>query len=177
MKYKLINRATTEAHMCDKVTIGGLDYYVSDEDLVNCKCFDFNQNKIVDSIFYNKKESHVKKVIATNNPSIDIPKVVDEVTKEAERDWIHKEYGFEGGYNPKRCIDGAVQKPKFINGFVKGYNKSQETHPFSDDDMIAFGDWLLDIKSFDDFYVGVQTKELLQLWKSQQPKVLYYEAN
>ena len=30
-KYKLINTTTKEEHLCDKVTIDGFDYYVSDE--------------------------------------------------------------------------------------------------------------------------------------------------
>lgn len=48
------------------------------------------------------------------------------VEKMAEIDWIHKEYGFEEGYNPKRCIDGAIQKPKFINGYIKGFKAHKE---------------------------------------------------
>lgn len=31
MKYKLINKTTSEEHLCDKVTIDGFDYYLSDE--------------------------------------------------------------------------------------------------------------------------------------------------
>ena len=31
MKYKLISKTTGEEHLCDKVTIDGFDYYVSDE--------------------------------------------------------------------------------------------------------------------------------------------------
>ncbi len=49
-----------------------------------------------------------------------------DVEAEAERDWVYKEYGFEVGYNPKRCVDGAIQKPKFINGYKKGFQKAQE---------------------------------------------------
>ncbi|MEO8934674.1 MAG: hypothetical protein ABI295_10225, partial [Xanthomarina sp.] len=57
-------------------------------------------------------------------------KVIEEdiinVKKEAERCWIYKEYGFKEGYNPKRCIDGAIQKPKYINGFIEGYKQAKE---------------------------------------------------
>ena len=49
-----------------------------------------------------------------------------DVEAEAERDWVYKEYGFEVGYNPKRCVDGAIQKPKFINGYKKGFQKAQK---------------------------------------------------
>jgi len=31
MKYRLINKQTGEEHLCDKVTIDGFDYYVSDD--------------------------------------------------------------------------------------------------------------------------------------------------
>jgi len=31
MKYKLINKQTGEEHLCNKVTIDGFNYYVSDE--------------------------------------------------------------------------------------------------------------------------------------------------
>jgi hypothetical protein len=31
MKYKLINNKTKEEHLCEKVTIDGFDYYVSNE--------------------------------------------------------------------------------------------------------------------------------------------------
>ena len=48
------------------------------------------------------------------------------VEKMAEIDWINKEYGFEEGYNPKRCVDGVIQKPKFINGYIKGFNAHKE---------------------------------------------------
>jgi hypothetical protein len=54
----------------------------------------------------------------------------------AEHDWIYNEFGFEEGYNPKRCIDGAIQKPKFINGFIKGA-KWQAERMYSKEEVIA----------------------------------------
>ena len=62
-----------------------------------------------------------------------------DVESEAERDWVYKEYGFEVGYNPKRCVDGAIQKPKFINGYKKGFQKAQELLSdirFTEEDII-----------------------------------------
>ena len=82
MKYKLINKQTNEEHLCDKVTIDGFDYYVSDEKLIpNCYVFDPIRNRITVIYLVSKKGENfgAKKVIATNNPSIDIPKVVDEL--------------------------------------------------------------------------------------------------
>lgn len=82
----------------------------------------------------NTKYDDFKKVIA-QQPQIDFSVLKEEeqkeigwfdVESEAERDWVYKEYGFEVGYNPKRCVDGAIQKPKFINGYKKGFQKAQE---------------------------------------------------
>ena len=50
-----------------------------------------------------------------------------------------------------------------------GYNKSQETNPFSEDDMIKFLEW------YKNHLVQYPTKELLQIWKDQQIKTVYYE--
>ena len=72
--------------------------------------------------------------------------------------------------------------------FKAGYNKSQETHPFSEEDMIAFAEWL-DENRFSILTINKEwaseilqysgcvytTKELLQLWKEQKTKTLYYE--
>lgn len=171
--YKLVNQQTNEETICDKVTIDGFDYYVSDTPILTKDYYyDVYLRMLHQAQINYGNHPDCKKVIATNNPNIDIPKVVDEVTKEAERDWIHKEYGFEVGYNPKRCVDGAVQKPKFINGFVKGYNKSQETHPFSDDDMKSFGKFCRD---YDYTFFGKENvEEMLRLWKEDQTKTVYY---
>ena len=157
MKYKLINAKTNEETLCDKVTIDGFDYYVSDEeptlsDTLNTCYYIFNNT------LYKREYSHhkgCKKLIATNNPSIDIPKVIDEV----------------GGLAKKSFGNWRTIKQEI--GFKVGYNKSQETHPFSEKDMIEFHKWAFQqvrIKESD-----LTTKELLQLWKQQQPKTLYYE--
>ena len=64
--------------------------------------------------------------------------------------------------------------------------KSQETHSNSDEDMIAFYRWLNKNgwQDYDDTKQGLfvnsygvqkQDKELLQLWKEQKPKTVYYE--
>ena len=137
MKYKLINTKTKEETLCDKVTIDGFDYYVSD--------------------------AYGKHAIATNNPNIDIPKVVDEVERLA--------YEYENSFTNG---EGNADVD-----FIAGYNKSQETHPFSDDDMIEFGDWVRNnpyIWNYPDKFNDKRTtKELFQLWKEQQLKTVYYE--
>ena len=101
-----------------------------------------------------------KKIIATNNPNSYLPKVVDEI-----------DIGFETYQGlPVRFKTNSTQ---WINGFSFCYNKSQETHPFSEDDMIEFGMYRLQVLGTP--YENYSTKELLQLWKDQQIKTVYYE--
>lgn len=172
MKYKLINRATTEAHMCDKVTIDGLDYYVSDVEIPDDNWYISLEGKLLKftgrKVLGDRLPKGCKKVIATNNPSIDIPKVVDDVEKLA----VNSAQTF--WFEEPLLVEELKEKNDFINGFIEGYNKSQETHPNSDEDMIEFANWLL---YNPEACFNKPKKELLELWKSQQPKALYYEAN
>lgn len=188
MKYKLINKQSAEEHLCDKVIIDGFDYYVSKgciisiEDVVTdgANLFTVKQNfneyiRLHDEGFNLVKIhiSRLKKVIATTNPSIDIPQVVNEVKELAKH---------EHNFNHK-----SVNEISFRLGFEEGYNKSQETHPFSEKDMIEFTNWCQNQY----FYSSVEkkwstefkiydgtlytTKELLQIWKEQRLKIIYYE--
>lgn len=179
MNYKLINNQTKEEHLCDKVTIDGFDYYVSDNQSFiydNCFVYDWHNNLIKKS---NVEYGTSKFIIATNNPNIDIPKVVDDVEKLA-KEWYYSIL--------KRTGIDLTPNKRSMNGFVKGYNKSQETHSFSEKDMIDFGIWCLsnvepDLLGNRWFYCnndkwgqGFKTKEeLLKIWKEQQPKIVYYE--
>ena len=182
-KYKLINKTTGEEHLCEKVVVDGWDYYVSDEDLGINKpfwgyCWNW-RNKI--NYFENGLSEYARgrnylppnapkqKIIATNNPSIDIPKVVDEVEK------------FENEYF-KNTSWGSVNPKGHYEALRAGYNKSQETHPYSDEDMVEFNEWCNKNYEFDNrcnhWFHGngyYTTKELLQLWKEQRTKTLYYE--
>lgn len=137
MKYKLINKQTKEEHLCEKVTTDGFDYYVSD--------------------------AYGKPAIATNNPNIDIPKVVDEIEIKVD-EILNKELPNFTPYHRR--------------SFFLGYDKSQETHPFSEEDMIEFGDWVRNnpyIWNYPDKFNDKRTtKELFQLWKEQKLKTLYY---
>ena len=171
--HKLINKQTGETHLCDKVIIDGFDYYVSDEEkLPDAFIYDIKQNKVIrHSGTYGHLEyinKNCKKVIATTNPNIDCPKVVDEVEE------ITKYEGYT-----------------FRIGFKHGYNKSKETYSNSDEDMIEFAEWLDELKLNNEIGLidrgfsvympkngsmkHITTKELLQLWKKQKPKTIYYE--
>jgi hypothetical protein len=218
MKYKLINSKTKEEHLCDKVTIDGFDYYVSEEEIKvgDWYTWDGNKNSAPSlctdnynetSILESKEFTKFFKVITTNNPNIDIPKIVDEILKlsshyinseeiKSKKKWNTKQY-FE--YDLKNVDlqgnDEFLYKKLLLKlsaetsfGFIDGYNKSQETHPFSEDNVIDFLNWIskdgypcidktkknlwvfhpLDNKDY-------TPKELIELWKEQQPKIIYYE--
>lgn len=104
--------------------------------------------------------SECRLVIATNNLNIDIPQILEEPNETL----IHQ-IAADLGY---RMLPDDLEE-----GIKAGYNKSQETHPFSEDDMVEFGKYahndafsLSNVKTF---------KELFQLWKEQQTKIIYYE--
>ena len=197
IKYKLINIKTKEEHLCDKITIDGFDYYVSDEKIKELAPDD-RYATIVENprriVFYTKHvQSKDVVVIATNNPNIDIFKVVDEVEELALKTTLHPKVLFEElkkcSQNDALLIDEFgeynIVRYRETTGFILGYNKSQETHPFSEEDMVLFGDWLNKNASrnnvgtwgyFGNLFYTKTTKELLQLWKEQQPKVLFYES-
>ena len=157
-KYKLINKQTGEEYLCDKVTIDGFDYYVSDV-LTKCEAV-YAYNHIFKSI-QNCESTGYKKVIATNNPNIDIPKVVDEVEKLAE------EYSED--------LSSAEINDAIIFGFKAGHNKSQETHPFSEEDLKFVIKESLYYWNKNACSEKEAIDNILQFWKEQQPKTLYYE--
>ncbi|XAI97324.1 hypothetical protein [Leptolyngbya phage Lbo-JY46] len=176
-KYKLIHVQTKEEHLCDKVTIDGFDYYVSDEssngDYLLGKEFYINleENKLCqqnDSEFMKWMGHTLKRPIATNKPNIDIPKVVTEVDE-----WL--KIGISEEENEANS-NKEYNSTSFFNGVKLGYNKSQETYPFSEEDMIEFLNWIgEDDYRFEKWATNkISPKELFQLWKEQQTKIVYY---
>ena len=163
MKYLLKQNKEDKGVLCDKVIVGMFDYYLDANDP------DF-------------------RYVATNDPNIDIPKVVDEVedldilkSKWYDNQEEDRSEAFVFQYSG--IVDDALEK-----GIIIGYNKSQETHPFSEDDMIEFAVWKeenrFSVISTKEHWVSellnysgcvYTSKELLQLWKEQQPKIIYYE--
>lgn len=86
-QYKLINRETKEETICTKIELNGIDYYVNDDNiLINDYYISFETNYATEPkerfVLYNlcsvTNGLNPKKVIATNNPSVDTPKIVDE---------------------------------------------------------------------------------------------------
>ena len=54
-----------------------------------------------------------------------------------------------------------------------GLCKAQENSN-SDEDMMEFGEWLLHDENRPPF-TNESKRQLVQLWKEQKPKILYYE--
>lgn len=165
MKYLLKQNKEDKGIFCDKVTIDGFHYYVSDGNIGNEYYYHINLKQIL-----HRNNSHIdylasKKAIATNNPNIDIPKVVDEV---------------ERLFPTNRKGDMWMPNRNEINNQYRqeGYNKSQETHPFSEEDMVAFAEYKENIMHNDLIpieLISKTTKELLQIWGEQHPIVIYYQ--
>lgn len=185
MKYKLINSVSKKETICDKVTIDGFDYFVSNEKINEetlfvdnnklFKCRNIFEIGIEDDEGLLHKFENSEKVIATNNPNIDIPQVVD-IVQQLASDVV----------NNNTSLITDREKISCFTGWIDGYLKSKETHSNSDEDMIDFKNWWLklNIEWFDNTEDGdiyrfnngkkVTDKELLQMWKEQQPKVVYY---
>jgi hypothetical protein len=179
MKYKLISKTTGEEHLCDKVTIDGFEYYYNDDFFGDEDWYyDTKQETIRFGSNNHVTGGYKKKAIACNNPNMDIPQAIEysdiledmAVTSTEENE-----------------IDDSIEYGHRL-GFINGYNKSQETHPFSEEDMIEFGQWVshndwvyLPSKKYwvneeqEELEQKLTSKELLQLWKEQQTKIIYYE--
>jgi hypothetical protein len=172
-EYKLINPTTKEEHICNKVVVDGFDYYISGNEIKAGECY-YRDSGVVSQMteelleYYDSikaNDSHKRyKVVATNKPTFK-GRVVDEVyihLKELYKSEIQKETTF------------IVNNPKRVMDFQTGFSAHSETHPNSDEDMINYAYWLLDIKTFNDWHKETPPKQLLEIWKSQQPKVVYF---
>ena len=196
MKYKLINNQTKEEYLCEKITIDIYDYYVSD-DIINTGDWVLSKNSIspifldggdLYSQMLNLKEWF--KIIATNNPNIDIFNINDiEINYYKELKKRKKiALNFRGqiaGRHPDNFINSEIHH--MGRGYLEGYNVSQKTHPFTEQDMIEFADWKYENlfsqdhegkwSSFLLYYSGCiyTKKEILDFWRNQQIKILYYQ--
>ena len=164
-KYKLINNLTKEETLCDLVTIDEFDYYVDDNEIIQKDFYiDFRSdgNKLEQ---FKTKEDWVlvgicdsKKVITTNNPNIDIPKVIDEVKTLSLEYTINKNTQFFTKHD-----------------FENGYRKAKETYHFTVQDMLDFGKYCINNQLCKEENRYYQYWELLQIFKEQQIKTIFYE--
>ena len=91
MKYKLVNRKTSEEHICSRETVNGFDFYIGGviKDINESNVWHKTETKFhpyLKSIGTTRfaidefEKGNFLKVIATNDPSKELPKVVDEET-------------------------------------------------------------------------------------------------
>lgn len=164
--YRLINNKTKEETICNLVTINGFDYYVSDTRITELSANDRYYTIVENPRRIVRYSKHIQSkdavIIATNNPNIDIPKVIDEVNIIIKNAFYDKKGDF------KRSTIGADD---WINGLKLGYNKAKETYQFTEEDIIEFAQYVLDNIS----YNNDKLEEMLFTWKKQQIKTIYYE--
>lgn len=162
-----------EGYLCEKFTIDGYDYYVSDE-VINTGDWVLSKNSI-SPIFLDGGDLYPQmldlkqwfKIVATNNPNIDIPKVLP--------------------INHCECNLTLYPDQKEICKDICD-NKYQETYIFTEQDIINFAEWAALNMSITprkrtwyrfadktDELAAYTTKEILQIWKEQQSKIVYYE--
>ena len=173
-KFKLINNKTKEETVCSLVTIDGFEYYVDDNEIIQKDFYiDFRSdgNKLEQ---FKTKEDWVlvgicdsKKVITTNNPNIDIPKIINEFENLAEQDADKCEY-----YKHPNSDNGYYDH---VEGFKAGYNKAKETYHFTVQDMLDFGKYCINNQLCKEENRYYQYWELLQIFKEQQIKTIFYE--
>lgn len=190
-QYRLINRKTGEETLCTKVVEGCFDYYYIDTIKNTGYCYRTDTNSIhktgaLSSHYVGIENTGgvdiklCKEIICTNNPSIDIGQVIDEVDE-----WIIQ-----------TLKDANIQNGEIVYKTAKlslkaGINKHSSTHTLSDDEVVEFLEWkdklhleyeigLMD-RGFSMYMPKngeiktVTSKELLQLFKEQQIKTIYYE--
>jgi hypothetical protein len=190
MKYLLINSVTKEEYLCEKAAVDGFDYYVCFiPDMLpdtKYKTIVENRRRIVE--YSRHIQSTDKSIIATNNPSGDLPKVLN-IRELAYEYYKQHEPSVYAKYFKLRNHQ-ALEREKYnqdkeylIQSFISGYNKSQETHPFSETDMIQFAEWL-NVKEYmlidsSWYHMGhwtnLSTKNLLDMWKEQRTQTIYFK--
>lgn len=183
VKYKLINSVSKIETICDKITLDRFDYYVISEEIdqptyiVSDKTIELVKDEF-DFINSGIKDGFYAKVIATNNPNIDIPQIINEGEKLAEQFVINK-------------LKKSSQAPGILVGYIEGYNKAKENYKYTKEDMLNFYDWCDISEEAGRFWrnnrvspqmggghnkiLNEKRKELFKIWKEQQPKTLYYE--
>lgn len=161
MKYKLINNKTKEETICEKVVIDNFDYYVNNDKITSYYYNPATNNIHIES---NPKRLEVVnkhkrlKIIATNNPNIDISKVISEVKTLSLEYTINKNTQFFTKHD-----------------FENGYRKAKETYHFTVQDMLDFGKYCINNQLCKEENRYYQYWELLQIFKEQQIKTIFYE--
>ncbi|CAB5225949.1 hypothetical protein UFOVP754_18 [uncultured Caudovirales phage] len=179
MKRKLINAKTGEVHFCDKIVINGFDYYVSKSDIGIKDYFEVD-GQILQCLTTQEADdlavsNDYPKVIATNNPSIDIPKVVDEAYQLA----LNFYESIKNDTGQKAQLPKTDKELRAMeDGFIAGYKKAQEGYLFSEGDMLDLIQYMQSPAYFFDIIDSSSIKtdeEILKLWKKQKTQTIYFK--
>jgi len=168
-KYQLINSHIQEKYLCEKFIIDVFDYYVSNDKPINGDYGLVNYKTITnishwDEFYKFNPNINCKKVVATNNPNIDLPKVIEEVEKEFTRNIIKT----NKIYHNTKLFDTHKE------GFIEGFNIHKEQYYLCEQDMIDFVEWKdIHIQEINCSKIHT-TKELLQIWLKLKPKTIFY---
>lgn len=164
-EYILRNHYTNKKNLCEKFKIDGFDYYVSDDNAIGKKYGLSKLNELVE-IKVGYDATLYKGVIATNNFSIDLPQVIDR-TEGLAKSYLDSRFNLD---------PSTIQTFERLHTetYTAGYNEHAESYPNSDEDMIKFGWFCANFVFSDENTEDKKPKELLEIWKSQQPKTIYY---
>lgn len=177
MKYKLINNTTKEETICSLVTIDGFDYYVTDKDiLINDYYITSNSlEQCLSSYESYDLTNNCKKVIAANNPNIDISKVAD--LDSLASDSLHS-------FQKRLPTTYTLNPSNYYEGFKKGYNKAKETYRYTKEDLYNLAKHIthnyninawVNVKCGDISEQNVPTNKIVEEWVEQQLTTIYYE--
>lgn len=126
------------------------EYYLNKVDMQIYKRVSGSPYPVVGGVWHKKITHHLP---LNNAPVLEGIELLPPLEDEAER--LAKEL--------IKCSDNIeIEIVRTI--WINGYNKSQKTHPYSDDDMIDFAT----------FRNGGDVREEFKLWKEQRTKTLYY---
>lgn len=154
MTYKLTNLTDNTTTICEKVTIEGFDYYVNDTNAVGEVC-GLSKHNVVIRILNGYSATLYRKIIATTNPSLPIPQVVDE----AEFFKMNWEKLMTFGYV-------KIQHPANI----------EQTHKWTDEDMCDLIQQLKDYTHESLSILGHDEREpieFLEIFKSTRQTQVY----
>lgn len=164
MKYKLINKTTGEEHFCFKFS-DGHDYYVKfvkEQVVLNKVYYEHDNHNPIYSFTKDMLPNsyYLQEVIGTNNPLMDLPKIVDDVEELANK------------------LIPKLQHNKYVKtGFITGYNIAKEKFKWTDNDMIDFYNWL---NQYQDLSCALRINEvntiseLLNIFKPEVIKTIYF---
>jgi hypothetical protein len=98
------------------------------------------------------------------------------MTKETLEEAAERFYPISKGGSMWMPSADDCNKANKQEGFIEGYNHSQYSHPHSDDDMIEFASFCFDaVGDISGKYINKTNQELLEIWKEERIKTIYYE--